>query len=62
MADVTPQIGRILQESRIVTGLIQANVVGSTASLTTIEFEHGVVEDLAQAIRRLAPEDLPYCP
>jgi secondary thiamine-phosphate synthase enzyme len=35
-------------------------MIGSTGSLTTIEFEPGVVEDLKQAISRLAPPDLEY--
>ncbi len=60
MADVTLNIQQLLKESAIHSGMLQANVVGSTASLTTIEFEPGVVEDLAQAIKRLAPEDMPY--
>jgi secondary thiamine-phosphate synthase enzyme len=35
-------------------------MVGSTGSITTIEFEPGVVEDLKRAINRLAPPDLEY--
>ncbi len=33
---------------------------GSTAALTTIEYESGVINDLRAAIERLAPERLPY--
>jgi secondary thiamine-phosphate synthase enzyme len=35
-------------------------MVGSTGSLTTIEFEPGVVRDLMAAVNRLAPPDLEY--
>jgi secondary thiamine-phosphate synthase enzyme len=35
-------------------------VPGSTASLTTIEFESGAVADLHEAVRRLVPENQPY--
>ena len=35
-------------------------MVGSTGSLTTIEYEPGVVTDLKEAVNRLAPPDLPY--
>jgi secondary thiamine-phosphate synthase enzyme len=35
-------------------------VPGSTAALTTIEHESGVIEDLKEAIERLAPENLHY--
>jgi secondary thiamine-phosphate synthase enzyme len=35
-------------------------VPGSTAAVTTIEFESGVVADLKGAIDRMAPADIPY--
>jgi secondary thiamine-phosphate synthase enzyme len=35
-------------------------VPGSTAAVTTIEYEDGVLEDLRNAIERLAPRSLPY--
>ena len=35
-------------------------MVGSTGSITTIEFEPGAVEDLKRAIKRLAPPGLEY--
>jgi secondary thiamine-phosphate synthase enzyme len=35
-------------------------MVGSTGSITTIEYEPGVVEDLKRAINRLAPPGLEY--
>jgi secondary thiamine-phosphate synthase enzyme len=35
-------------------------ISGSTAGLTTIEFESGVVNDLRRAINRIAPENIPY--
>lgn len=60
IADVTPQLQRSLSDSAICDGILQASVVGSTASLTTIEYEPGVVQDLAAAIRRLAPENMEY--
>jgi secondary thiamine-phosphate synthase enzyme len=33
---------------------------GSTAALTTIEYESGVVRDLIEAIERIAPKDMDY--
>jgi secondary thiamine-phosphate synthase enzyme len=35
-------------------------VPGSTGALTTIEYESGVLQDLADAIERLAPRDMEY--
>ena len=58
--DVTPDFHRHLQESKIQNGHICATMVGSTGSLTTIEYEPGVVEDLKRAINTLAPPGQVY--
>jgi secondary thiamine-phosphate synthase enzyme len=60
MADITPELERLISEAGIENGLLCATMVGSTGSLTTIEFEPGVVQDLKQAINRLAPPGLEY--
>lgn len=53
--DVSAEIMRIVRASGVENGVLTANVVGSTGSITTIEYEPGVVSDLARAINRLAP-------
>ncbi len=58
--DITDRLAAHVTRSRIADGLLSAFMVGSTGSLTTIEYEPGVVEDLKQAVSRLAPPDLPY--
>ncbi|BBO71300.1 hypothetical protein DSCA_52300 [Desulfosarcina alkanivorans] len=58
--DITDDINRIIGRSGIENGQACASMVGSTGSLTTIEFEPGVVQDLKDAISRLAPPDLAY--
>jgi len=60
ICDITPKIHSLIKESRIENGNFNATMVGSTGSLTTIEFEPGVVEDLKMAINRLAPPGLAY--
>jgi secondary thiamine-phosphate synthase enzyme len=60
MADITPVLDRMVTESGVAEGAVSAAIVGSTGSLTTIEYEPGVVEDLKQAINRLAPPGLDY--
>jgi len=55
IVNVTSQLGAIVGKAGVVNGSLQATVIGSTASLTTIEYEPGVVEDLKRAIDRLAP-------
>jgi len=51
---------RCIKASGISEGQMSATMVGSTGSLTTIEYESGVVEDLKQAVNRLAPPDRAY--
>ena len=58
--DITSEIHSLIKESQIENGNLNATMVGSTGSLTTIEFEPGVVEDLKMAINRLAPPGLEY--
>lgn len=58
--DITPPLLRCLEKSGIRNGSMHATMVGSTGSLTTIEFEPGVVEDLKQAMNRMAPPDITY--
>lgn len=60
IVDITSDLSRCIQAAGFSEGLISAAMVGSTGSLTTIEFEPGVVEDLKQAVNRMAPPDLPY--
>lgn len=60
LADITGQLARIVAGSKVVRGSAQLTAVGSTASLTTIEYEPGAVQDLKDAIRRLAPPDRSY--
>ena len=60
MIDITDRLSAYVSRCRIVDGTVSAFMVGSTGSLTTIEYEPGVVADLKEAINRLAPPDLPY--
>ena len=41
-------------------GLLNVFVQGSTLGITTIEYEEGVVQDLKDAINRIAPDDIEY--
>ncbi|MCB9947296.1 MAG: YjbQ family protein [Rhodospirillaceae bacterium] len=53
-------LARIVGASQVLNGSAHVTAVGSTASLTTIEFEPGAVADLKAAITRLAPPDARY--
>jgi secondary thiamine-phosphate synthase enzyme len=58
--DITAPLENMIHESQIENGALCATMVGSTDSLTTIEYEPGVVRDLMAAVNRLAPPDLEY--
>ena len=60
ISNITDQLARIAEKSGVENGSLHASVIGSTGSLTTIEYEPGVVEDLRLAIARLAPPDMEY--
>ncbi|NOR05751.1 MAG: YjbQ family protein [Deltaproteobacteria bacterium] len=60
LTDITGRLQAVVNSSRVSNGSLHATVIGSTGSLTTIEYEPGVIEDLKDAINRLAPSDLVY--
>ncbi len=58
--DLTPQVRDFVKQSNIREGQLVVFVPGSTAAVTTIEYETGVIEDLVRAIEKLFPSDIPY--
>jgi secondary thiamine-phosphate synthase enzyme len=58
--DITTDVARRVGESGLSDGQVLIFVPGSTAAITTIEYESGVVRDLKEAIERLAPAGIPY--
>jgi secondary thiamine-phosphate synthase enzyme len=53
--DVTDLVASAVAESTLTAGIATVFVVGSTAALTTIEFEPGAVADLNRLFEALAP-------
>lgn len=60
VVNLTRQVATVVRESGIQEGLIHLFVRHSTASLTTIEYEPGVLSDLSRALSVLAPDDADY--
>jgi secondary thiamine-phosphate synthase enzyme len=58
--DLTPELARAVAASSIASGVATVFVVGSTAGVTTIEFEQGAISDLDRAFGRLAPREDDY--
>jgi secondary thiamine-phosphate synthase enzyme len=60
VVDLTPKVERVVNSSGVREGVVVVANPGSTASITTIEFEPGLVDDLKRAAERLAPTDEVY--
>ena len=55
--NITDQINQEIMKSNIAQGICLVSVPGSTASITTLEFESGAVQDLKNALEHIAPQD-----
>ena len=58
--DITRQAQQAVAESGLRDGVLTLFVIGSTAGLTTIEYEPGAVADLQDAYERIAPRAAEY--
>lgn len=58
--DITADLQNILNKSGLSNGSVTLFVQGSTASLTTIEYEPNLAKDLKDAFERLIPSDIEY--
>lgn len=54
IVDITSQLEEAVRDSGIKNGSLHATSIGSTGSLTSIEFEPGVVAELARSINEVA--------
>ena len=55
--DITAEVSEAVSSSGMVAGVATVSVVGSTAAVTTIEFEPGAVADFINVFEQLAPRD-----
>ncbi len=60
IVDITPDIEQEVAKAGVAKGVITIFVAGSTAGLTTIEFESGVLADLQSMWERIVPKDIAY--
>jgi secondary thiamine-phosphate synthase enzyme len=58
--DITPMISGFVKDLPFSEGSVTIFIPGSTAGVTTIEFESGVVDDLKNAFERLIPQTIEY--
>jgi secondary thiamine-phosphate synthase enzyme len=60
IVDISDEVDQCLAKSCPAQGFIHLFIPGSTAALTTIEYEQGAIADLQKAIERIAPRDIAY--
>ena len=53
--DITPQVEKAVKESRIKSGVAVIFVPGSTASVSTMEYEPGLLKDIPKVLQKIAP-------
>jgi secondary thiamine-phosphate synthase enzyme len=58
--DVTSFVAKAVADSGLRAGIVTVFVVGSTAGITTLEFESGVIADLGRALEGIAPRQGEY--
>ena len=58
--DITAKVQEQIQKEQVRNGLATLFVSGSTAALTTIEYEPGLVQDLKELLERLIPSNKKY--
>jgi secondary thiamine-phosphate synthase enzyme len=60
LIDITRQVAGQVNESGVNSGTVTLFVVGSTAGVSTIEFESGLISDFQNMWQRIVPQDIPY--
>ncbi|NWF77330.1 MAG: YjbQ family protein [Chloroflexi bacterium] len=58
--DITPQVGKTVEESGVANGIVTLFTVGSTAGITTIEYEPNLLSDFKNMWDRVIPQNIPY--
>ena len=58
--DITKQVQNCVYQHALKDGLVCISIQGSTSAVTTIEYETGLVQDLREALERIAPSGQEY--
>jgi secondary thiamine-phosphate synthase enzyme len=60
MIDITHQVADTIENGKIENGIVTIFVSGSTAAVTTIEYEPGLKKDFPAMLDRVAPKNIEY--
>ena len=60
IVDITPQVEKIVETSKIKNGIVTIFNAGSTGGIITLEYEPGLVKDIPDFLERIIPKSLNY--
>jgi len=60
MVDITDKVQEIVENSGFESGIVTIFAIGATGSVSTIEYEPGLLKDFPRAMERIAPADIDY--
>jgi secondary thiamine-phosphate synthase enzyme len=60
MINITGQTSKALEESELQDGIVTVFISGSTAAITTIEYEPGLKQDFPRMLSRIVPKNIEY--
>ena len=60
LLDITGQVQELLQDAAVKSGTLTVFVIGSTAGITTFEYEPGLIQDMRQLYERFIPQKAHY--
>ena len=58
--DITKHVQNCVYQHELKDGLVCVSIQGSTSAITTIEYENGLIQDLKEALERIAPTGKEY--
>ena len=60
IVDITNLVENVVKRSGISDGMVHVFAIGSTAAISTMEYEPGLKQDLPEILERIAPKNIEY--
>jgi secondary thiamine-phosphate synthase enzyme len=60
IVDITAKINEQIEHAKVRQGLLNVFVSGSTAAITTVEYEPGLIKDFQEFVEKLIPSNRKY--
>lgn len=56
--NITQEVKEVIDKSQIRDGIVSVSTIGSTASITIIEYEPNLVQDMKEQLQKFFPKDM----